>query len=40
MRSASSDSTIAEMQAVTNPVIKDPTWILRRFLIDSQLREF
>jgi CubicO group peptidase (beta-lactamase class C family) len=37
---ANSDSTIAEMQATTNPVIKDPAWILRRFLIDSQLREF
>lgn len=36
---ANSDSTIAEMQATKNPVIKDPAWILSRFLIDSQLRE-
>lgn len=37
---ANSDTTIAEMQATMNPVIKDPTWILRRFLIESRVREF
>ncbi|TNJ60033.1 serine hydrolase [Paenibacillus hemerocallicola] len=36
---ANSDASIAEMQATTNPVIKDPTWILRRFLIESRLPE-
>lgn len=37
---ANSDASIAEMQGTTNPVIKDPTWILRQFLIESRLREF
>jgi len=34
---ANSDASIAEMQATTNPIIKDPTWLLRRFLLESQL---
>ncbi|MEF3310573.1 hypothetical protein PV433_16940 [Paenibacillus sp. GYB004] len=32
---ANSDAAITDMQAATNPVIKDPAWILRRFLMES-----
>lgn len=36
---ANSDAAIAEIQGTTNPIIKDPNWVLRRFLIESRLRE-
>lgn len=34
---ANSDVSIAEMKATTNPVIRDPAWVLRHFLLDSRL---
>ena len=34
---ANSDASIAEMKATTNPVIRDPAWVLRHFLLDSRL---
>ncbi len=36
---ANSDASIDEMQATRNPIIKDPTWILRRFLLESRLQD-
>jgi hypothetical protein len=32
---ASTDAAITYMQATMTPVIKDPAWILRRFLMES-----
>lgn len=35
---ACSDASIADMQATTNPVIKDPAWVPRHFLMECMLR--